>query len=227
MSYRRTAFAMLLPFTLHACGTRYLPPPRAPQRVAPAVGTEVPPVREGEGQITLDVEGGPARADLVTGRTQILTSAQGWGGRGRYTTPQLATQLATRPLCVTPCTVNLPLGPHEIAFAPVDEGSDRGGTGYVNVGSRPSVVRHAMGFNETHVGGLIGAIMLVALGTSAVVSGAVLEAFEGSAREHGSDFAVAGGVTLGIGAAMVGLGSFLGWRYRPTYQPGSTTQWTP
>ena len=133
MIYRVVASASLVTFALAlgGCSTRYLPPPRAPARVAPTGVMEPPPPRDGEGQITLDVVGGPARADLVTERTQVLAGTTAWSSRGRATVVPAGVQITTRPLCVTPCAVNLPLGQHELSFTSLDDSSRRSSTGFV------------------------------------------------------------------------------------------------
>ena len=227
MRSRAVSLLVVVQLSVQACSVRSLPPPRAPERVVPTATNESPPLHEGEGQLTLDAVDGPAHADLVTGRTAVLNYAQSWGVRHRGSTPVLATQLSTRPLCVTPCTVNLPLGPHEISFTSVDEASPRSGTAYINVGSHPSIVRHAMGFQETHVGGIVGALLLVGFGISGIAAGGALMGIHAADSAHANDLGVVGGATLGIGGALTLGGILLGLYSRPESQPGTTVQWTP
>jgi hypothetical protein len=227
MHHKPIALVLVASLALQACSTRYLPPPRAPERAA-VVAAAAPPLREGDGQVTLDVVGGPARADLVTERLQGLGGTTAWSTRGRMVVTPGGVQLTTRPLCITPCAVNLPLGQHEILFSAPDDPVARSSTGFVNVTPHPSIVRHALGRQETHLGGLLGALLLDGLGFAAMAAGAVLLAFSG-VSDHGAvrDYDVAGYTTLGVGAAMLTSGIVLGHASRPESQPGATTQWTP
>lgn len=217
--------ALALP--LGACGTRYLPPPRAPERVAPAAVAEAPPLREGEGQVTLDVADGPSRAELVTERTQVVAGSVGWSTRSRYPAMPMGTQLTTRPLCVTPCAVNLPLGQHEISFTSMDDPARRTGTGFINVTPHPSVVRHALGFQDTHLGGIIGSALTGAFSVSALLTGTVLVAINDDSRSETSGLMAPGIAVLGVGAALLATSIILGVHSRPESQNGSTVQWTP
>lgn len=144
-------------------------------------------------------------------------------------TPSTFPQLATTPLCMTPCRVNLPLGTHEVLFADLLPGSPRSSSAFVRVGPRPSVVRHALGAQEAYPGRLVGGIVLVGLGTAGVLAGAMLASFGEveSAGPEPLDLGPAGFATLGVGAALTTAGALLlGWS-RPTVRPGATTQWTP
>jgi hypothetical protein len=187
-----------------------------------------PPPHEGEGQVTLDVSTGRARAELVTQRTQVEPYQSGVGfaprGYGGYA-PQA--QYTLRPLCLTPCTVNLPQGTHEVLFSDVDMGSGRTSTAFVDVGAAPSVLRHAMGRQTSSVGGIVGAVVMGGLGTALSLAGGMLMGFQDASQPGHENLAIAGGVTLGVGAAL-GVGAIvLGLTSRPTVQPGTSTQWTP
>jgi hypothetical protein len=130
-----------------------------------------------------------------------------------------------RPLCQTPCAVNLPRGQHELLFSNLDLSTGRTSVTSVRVGERPTVARHTLGRQTNSVGGLIGALLLGGLGLSGAALGGMLMAF--GTDESGADLRPAGGVVLGVGVAM-GIGAWvLGEVSRPTMQPGATTQWTP
>jgi hypothetical protein len=72
--------------------------------------------------------------------------------------------------------------------------------------------------NGVSTGGLIGSLVLGGLGGGLMAIGTT---------ESGTDLSGSGGITLGVGRAMV-LGAWLlGEQSRPVMQHGSTTQWTP
>ena len=210
------------------CATRHLPPPATPARMPTQVSFPAPPLRDGEGQVTLDVVPEAARVDLIASRAQVVPAAMGapFAPRGYGAFPT-ATQYTVRPLCVTPCAVNLPLGTHELLFSALDPGSPRTSTAFVNISSTPSVVRHAMGRQSVSTGGLIGAFVMGGLGIALSLTGGLFMAFQDSSRPDRSDFTVAGGITLGVGAALNIGAIVLGLVSRPVSQPGTTVQWTP
>ncbi|TAK32678.1 MAG: hypothetical protein EPO40_01870 [Myxococcaceae bacterium] len=222
-------FSILLFASLSmGCATRYLPPPRQPARVAPRVENEPVALREGEGRVTLDTPDGPASAELITQRTQIAGAQGGtYVGHHGHAAFVPSTQYTLRPLCQTPCAVNLPVGAHQILFTSVDPSSGRSSAAYVNVGATPSIARHAMGRQSTSVGALVGGILMAGLGAALSLVGGVVLALPDSAspRTAGSD--IAGWTTLGIGLGLGVGGIVLGLAGRPTDQPGSTTQWVP
>ena len=208
------------------CSTRYLRPPPAPERVFLSLPDPPRPPAEDEGTVSIDVTDGPSRVELITQRTEML-SPGGWSTRGRqWQAAQPVAGLQTRPLCLSPCTVNLPRGDHELLLTHADPAEGMTSSAFVRVGPRPSVFRHTLGRQETSVGGLVGALLLGSFGISALLTGGVLMLI-GNDETSGTDLRPAGGITLGIGAAM-SLGAWLlGEASRPTVRPGATTQWTP
>lgn len=214
--------------TLEACATRYLPPPETPARVVPRVGYSAPAPREGEGQVTFDAVGERARVERVTSRTQNVNLSAGLtlGRRGTNTfTPTVQYSLA--PLCETPCTVNLPLGTHEVMFSAADPSSSHASTVFVQSEPMPTVVRHAMGVQTSNVGGLIGTILLASFAVSAAIVGGMLVLLHDPDDPRSEGLDTAGFVTLGVGVAL-GVGAVsLGLASRSVYQPGSTVQWAP
>ena len=179
------------------CSTSRPPPPEVPARTPPQVAVTAPPAREGEGQVTLDAPPGRARVELLTYREPLQ-------------------------LCITPCVVNLPLGTRRLMFRDIDNDSGRQSAAFIQVGTRPSIVRHAMGRRTRDVNGLAGGIILGVLGLSSTVAG--IEA-------------LISGDTIGRGVGVIGTGMglvldlvaalLLGSAADPTVQPGATTQWTP
>jgi hypothetical protein len=219
----RTLVVAVTLVALTACTVRHLPPPAAPQRSGAALDPPRAPTAE-EGTVTLDADT-PARVDLVTQRQQIDASMNPWGAQQGWSAGPLVGQLTVRPLCQTPCAVNLPRGQHELLFSNLDLSTGRTSVTSVRVGERPTVARHTLGRQTNSVGGLIGALLLGGLGLSGAALGGMLMAF--GTDESGADLRPAGGVVLGVGVAM-GIGAWvLGEVSRPTMQPGATTQWTP
>lgn len=224
----RALGALLGVCCLGGCATKFLPAPQEPSRVVPHVVNAPPPPHEGEGQVTLATTSGRARAELVTQRTQVepYQSGAGFAPRG-YNGYAPQTQYTLRPLCLTPCTVNLPLGTHEVLFSDVNMGSGRTSTAFVDVGATPSIVRHTMGRQTSSVGGLVGAIVMGGLGVALSLAGGMLIGFQDASDTSRASLGLAGGITLGIGAGL-GVGAvLLGFASRPTVQPGASTQWTP
>lgn len=210
------------------CATRYLPPPAAPSRVVPLVESRPPPPREGEGRVTLDTPDGPARAELITQRTQIAGARGGaFVGHHGHAAYVPSTQYTLRPLCETPCAVNLPLGTHEILFTSVNPSSDRSSTTYLNVGVAPSIVRHAIGRQVSSVGALVGGIVMTSVGVVLSLVGGVLLAAPDNRDSRVVDTSVAGWASLGVGLGLAASGVVLGQLGRPVEQPGATTHWTP
>ncbi len=213
---------------LGGCATRYLPPPQTPARVVPEVAAAPPPPTAGEGRVTLASTAGRARVELITQRTQIEPYTSGFGLAPRGSSGlALQTQYTLRPLCLTPCAVNLPLGTHELLFSDVNPGTGRTSTAFVDVGATPSVLRHTLGRQTTSVGGLVGSIVMGGLGAALSLAGTMLLLVHDDADARHDSLDVAGGITLGVGAGL-GVGALLlGLASRPTVQPGASTQWTP
>jgi hypothetical protein len=207
---------------LAGCGDVALPPPVAPTKVIPEAN-DVPtePVPPGGGRVVLDANGEKARVLEVSGAT--------FAGQGYQ-----VSMLASRPLCAsTPCVVDLARGPHRLVFvSPTDP--NRGSAVEIDVGSRPKVVRHAMGERIEHgalrtagtmtmsVGGLG-----VLTGGSILLTGLLLSGVDTASRSTDTSASIvsAGGAVLGIGAGVLALGVTLGILSRTEVRPGSTTEW--
>jgi hypothetical protein len=211
---------------LGACSTRYLPPPAIPERVAPRADYPAPPLRQGEGQVTFDVVGERARVERITSRIQNVNLSAGMTlGRRGVNTLSPTTQYTLAPLCETPCTVNLPLGPHEILFSSTDPSSSRASTVFVQSETTPTIVRHALGVQTTDLGGLIGSIVMGGFSLGALLTGGALLLVHAPSNPSTDGFDTAGFITLGVGAALATGAVLLGLSSRPTQQPGATVQW--
>lgn len=192
----------LLGVAVYGCGVRYLPPPATPQRVVPEVELQPEAPGEGEGRIVLDTVGEPARVSLA--RSGFYRGA----------------------LCITPCALNLPLGPHELTF---ESRADprRTSTGVVTVGARPSVYQHALGERNDHPTARGVAVIAWSLSLLGLLTGGLLWGLFEAASDDGesSGVATAGRTMVYGGAALAGVGAVFTVLGRPVVQEGAGVQW--
>ncbi|MDB5215416.1 MAG: hypothetical protein JWO86_3343 [Myxococcaceae bacterium] len=199
------------------CGVEQLPAARPPSRTLPAE-VEVPPdpPPPGSGRVILDTDGEPASVvEITSGSVPAGASSNALGDN----------VLGVRPLCTTPCVVDLPYGSHPIVLRSTSDETHQSET-ELDVGARAKVFRHTLG-ERTDGGGLrmVGASLLT-LGILAVAAGTVMWA-AGVTSSRGSPnlttngevltMGGAGGIVLSIPFLIMG---------RPTERPGSTTQWS-
>jgi hypothetical protein len=187
------------------CGVEQLPAARPPSRTLSAE-VEVPhdPPAPGRGRVILDTDGEPASVVEITSG---------------------ATVIGVRPLCTTPCVVDLPYGSHPIVLRSTSDESRQSET-ELDVGARPKVFRHILG-ERSDGGGLrmVGASVLT-LGILAFAAGAVLWG-TGSASSHGSPSLVTSGEVLtagGVGGVLLSIPFLV--MGRPSERPGATTEWS-
>ena len=211
-----------------------LPPPPVPERVA--VTPDIAPAAAQsatDGRLVVDVVGDKAKVFEVTELT-TRTNA-GYGGKNSWILPgQLDRKM--RPLCLTPCAIDLPLGWHSLVFESTSDPVHTS-TADVTVGPHPTVVRHALGRDKPANGGYVGGIMmlfpaggLMVMGTVATLVGATAKdsgpSSTGNPKGDARVFLPIGLVILGIGAALGIGGAILIANNAPERQPGSTAQWT-
>jgi hypothetical protein len=217
-----------------ACSPAILPPPAPPPREMPAVRSDLGSVQPGKQRVLLDTAGDQARVSEITSHSQTVTP------RGYVLDSE-----RDRPLCITPCAVDLGLGLHDLSFQSTTN-LRRGSDVEVQVQGDPLVVRHTMAELETPnpVAKGIG-VGLIALGSVGIIAGIPLTmggAFERSTggSQHMkivNDRLVvtqtpgpkglenAGFAALGIGAAVLVIGAVTAYLGRDTYTPGATTEW--
>ena len=200
------------------CGVEQLPPARPPPRTLPAeVVVPVDPPPPGRGRVILDTDGEPASVAEITSGT-LGSSGGGGGGNG----DPIA---FVKPLCTTPCVVDLPYGSHPILLRSTADATHQSET-ELDVGARARVFRHTLG-ERTDGGGVrvVGASVLT-LGILAVAAGVVMWG-AGAASSHGAPSLVTGGEILtagGSGGVLLSIPFLL--MGRPTERPGATTQWS-
>ena len=173
-----------------------------------------PPPR-GAGRVLLDANGDRAKVVEITGSA---TAAAG-GYR--------ATIVGLRPICTTPCVVDLPYGSHPLVLRSTTDAT-RISEVDLDVGPRPKIVRHTLG--EKRDGGAartIGSSVLV-LGAITALTGGLLWGLGELASKNGqtSSLSGTGQVLTGIGAAGIVLSIPLLVVGRPSERPGATTEWS-
>jgi hypothetical protein len=206
-----TWFAAL---TAAGCGVERLPAASPPARVVPT-DVDIPsdPPAPGTGRVILETDGEPAKVVEITGTTTASS--------GSYT----ATIVGLRPLCTTPCVVDLPYGSHPIVLRSVSDETHQSET-ELDVGARAKVFRHTLG--ERTDGGALRTVggTLLTLGILAAATGAAMW-LAGNASDSGSSSLTNNGqLVTGLGAGGVLLSLPFLFAGRPTERPGSTTQWT-
>jgi hypothetical protein len=203
------------------CGVQRLPPVSAPAKVVPA-DVDVPPEppAAGTGRVILETNGEPAKVIEITGAATASS--------GRYS----ATVIGTRPLCTTPCVVDLTYGSHPILLRSVADATHQSEAD-LEVGARAKVFRHTLG-ERTDGGALrVAGGALATLGFVAALTGATLwmigglssKAPDGSG-DKGASLASTGQLVtgLGVGGILLSIPFFIAGR--PTERAGATTQWS-
>lgn len=204
-------FVLVLGLVATGCGVQQLPAAAPPAKVLPAdLDVPVEPPPPGTGRVILDTNGEPAKVVEITGAATA--------SNGAYS----ATIVGIRPLCTTPCVVDLPYGSHPLVLHSISDESHQSET-EIDVGARAKVFRHTLG--ERKDGGSLRTAggSLLTLGLLAATTGAILW-FAGS-KNHSGDLAGTGQLVTGLGAGGVALSIPFLIVGRPTERPGSTTQW--
>jgi hypothetical protein len=222
MTPSRRVPSLVLPILLIAqgCSVHYLQAPDLPPRTALPVVPVARPPGPGEGQVTLEVLGEPARIDRILSRQQGDPASM-WSGSPRAG-HGLGLSVQTMPLCLAPCTVALPLGDHELQFTALDPASPRISTAFVHVGPDPVFVRHVLGTRRDHTGRLIATVLLGGIGVGAILAGAGLLAVDGQSGTGQVDLGPTGWTTLGVGVLLGGVATWLGLDSATEVQPGAT-----
>jgi len=183
---------------------KMVPPPAPPAAIAPASLKEDPPRSSAKSRLVLDVAGTAAAAfEIVQTKSDEPDSH------------------ALRPLCETPCAVNLATGEHRIAFV---SRSDLVGQETITLGPAPTVLREQLGYVQTHPVPFYGGIGAASLGGLALLFGLVLAAQgDGEGRDPATlrDIRVAGGVMIGASVALLGAGWLLLHFGRTEMQPSA------
>lgn len=200
-----TACALFATACLASACAYQLPPRLAPTESVPRVPVEPGPEPANHGRVTLDAEGGPV--DVV--EIVSATTAEAHAG----TTVGYAAGETTKPICRTPCVVDLSYGSHRMRFGDDPRAYD------VKVGARPSVVRVALGHH--HDGGWVQSLAIVPtiVGCTFAGVGGVTH-FREPDDKTALSFLIGGGITCVVGTIIV-------LATNGTSREGALKQWTP
>jgi hypothetical protein len=230
-------FTSLLFTTLGAagCGVANLPPPPAPARIDPLPESlPAEPPADSRGRVALDVVDERAKVFEVTELTTKSLAAID-GHKSPYWTAPIV-ERTLRPLCITPCTVDLSVGWHSLVFESTTN-EQRTSTADVTVSSKPTAVRHALGHEKPLSGSYLGGLAMLVPGVALTLMGAIAlpvgalsddsayNAKTGAHENPRATFLTLGVVLLGVGAVLDVAGTLLMVNNRPERQPGSTTEW--
>lgn len=160
----------------------------------------------------MDVVDQPAPVQRVVAESTPVQNARGRTTFRFRETPQV--------LCAaSPCASDVPQGNVVLGFPVI--GNDALEVELVHVGAEPSVYRRSLSVYEDNTGSLrVVGIVATAVGGTAVATGAALLPI-GLAKEHGG-LTVSGGITLGVGAALLAFGIWAIRKDAPTFRPGSS-----
>lgn len=212
--HRPRPWACLL---LCGCGLRTIAPASPPEQVAPAVSQHVARV-PGAYPVDLDVVHRTAEADEVEGID--LQAEDDVAKLG---------QLRTSRLCVTPCQVNLTPGWHLLRFTDPASPGPASFAG-LQVGSGPTVFRHAPGEYKTHPalqGAASGLLSIgIPIGLLSLAPLAVGQSNVSGNSSVNNTLSSVGWAGVGIGLTFIAAAVVLKLVGQDTYQPGSSTQWT-
>ena len=194
------------------CGVQQLPAVSPPAKVIPT-GVDIPeePPAPGTGRVFLDTNGERAKVVEITGAATASS--------GGYS----ATIVGIRPLCTTPCVVDLPYGSHPLVMHSISDETHQSET-EIDVGARAKVFRHTLGERKDGGGIRTAGASLLTLGVIAATTGAILW-LAGSASNDQGSLVSNGQLVTGLGSAGILLSIPLLIAGRPTERPGSTTQW--
>ncbi len=178
--------------------------------------TDVPsstsPVPPGRGRIYVDVVNGPAQVDVV--KSVEVTE--------QVNDLSLDTEeLEVQSVCMSPCVLDLPLGPQVLTF-PM-RGS--GGTEVVHVlaSPRPTIYRRALGWRKSGGAGFVLGVLGATFGGASFATGAAL--LPVGLANHRNDLTLAGGITLGAGAIVMAVSIWAIMHDPVMEQPGAGAQY--
>ncbi len=207
--------------------TETRPAPRPPANITvSASGDEAPPVA-GERRVLVDVADGPADVSEVVGENQSTSSGSASVAGRHVFVSQRSTDLATRPLCRTPCAVDSARSGLNIVVRPVDPmPNDRGAAReyrtYLRFDSPRARTRITLGREET--GNLLGFLGDVFFWSGLISAAPGALFFLPSVREEtGSRLSdISAAAFFGTGGAMALAGLLMRLAHQPTVtQPGA------
>lgn len=207
--------ALLLSVIFLSACTNRLPAAATPERVVPDVDVASPPP-EGHGRLVIDVVEGSHRVERVRMKPEEM---QGEDGRVSYELRETYEDVCD----ATPCVLDLEPGNIILGFPVIgDENAVK--IDLVHVEPETSVYRRSLAFyDEGKGGGYTFGIVSAAVGASSLIAG--LPMLPVGLLDGKRGLAIAGGAALGVGAALLWLGTWLIKKNSPTYRPGSWTHY--
>jgi hypothetical protein len=191
-----------------AC-VKQLPAAPPPQAVVPPSAASAAPPAAGQSRLVVDVaEGSTPVQRVFMDPHRTSTVKPGWRFEER---PEV--------LCAaSPCIVDLPPGNVLLGFPVI--GNSATEVELVNVGPDPSVYRRSLSVYTDNTGGVrVFGIVATSVGAASAITGTVLLPVGLSNDNHA--LAGAGGITLGVGAALIAIGIWAIRHDAPTYRPGA------
>jgi hypothetical protein len=188
-----------------------LPPAPIPEPVAPP-GIQYSAPQPGQGRLIVDVTDGPAPVERIRMIAKPITSP--------FTMTHYNLEEGSEVLCAhSPCVTDLPSGNIILSFPLI--GRDESEVELVHVGPDASVYRRTLSVYTDNTGsertlGIIG----TAVGGTALMTGAVLLPI--GIAEGMNTMTWAGGISLGVGTAVMTIGILMMRHDAPTYRPGSS-----
>lgn len=151
---------------------------------------------------------------LAPGETRLVVDANGESAR--------VSSDGTTICAVTPCAVSVPQGAHRLTFF-ANEDIRRFGDVDVDLGARPTVVRHALTVRHESPGWRAASIVAFSLGGSLVAIGGATAS--GQLLDDGRPWGTIGGSIAAAGLIGVALGITFALAGRSDVWPGSTRTW--
>jgi hypothetical protein len=201
--------------------TKQLPPPQTPEQVVPKI--KIPPQpQSGTGRVVIDIVDGPAVVEEVISRTVVTT--QGNTKTAQYNGPPIK-----RKLCVSPCVLDLPLGPHVLSFTTSGSNAKTDKTTLI-FAEAPMIYRRALGHKERKPI-WFGGIGAIGVGAGFLTAGLIGFTSKDSVSGAGGPLTAAQlsvGANIGFmvgGAVLMGVGGLLMKQNQPIQQQGAETFW--
>lgn len=196
-----------------------LPARPTPSRAVPRLPVDPGPIPPGNGRVLIDSDDGQVEVLELIARKRIETSAL-----FRQKDEPMSEQV--RPLCTTPCAIDLPYGTHHLLFqqALTDKEVTKDWEADVSFSEHPGVYRVTLQEKKIPKLKKTGEIVTI-VGSSIVAVGGTLAAADRDVGTPSSDGLLTASIataTLGLGMVIVGL--VVENQNRGYIRPGSDTQ---
>lgn len=173
-------------------------------------------LQPGQGRLVVDVTDGPAPVQRIRMIAKPITTP--------FAMTHYSLEEGSEVLCArSPCVTDLPIGNIILGFPVI--GRDETEVELVHIGPETSVYRRTLSVYTDRPGGTrLGGILYTTFGGTAVVTGAVLLPI--GIAESITPMTWAGGISLGVGTAMLTLGIIMLRHDATTYRPGASNHFS-